>query len=91
MRRMWNGVKKSVYKVTAYGFTNKNKKSSGIAAEWFTEDVNEAFEYYEMFYKAYSNCSLPYNYTITIHQNGKLIKSTTTHNTIWRKTYEKYI
>lgn len=91
MRRMWNGIKKSVYKVTAYGFTNRNKKFSGIAAEYFTEDVNEAYNMFKHYYNSYSQSVIPQNYTITIHKNGRLIKSTTTNNTIWRKTYEKYI
>ena len=67
MRRMWNGIKKNVYKVTAY--------SSGIAAEWKTEDIKEAFEFYKLYCEVYSNYKFR-NYTITIHKNGKLMKST---------------
>ena len=72
MRRVWKGIEKNeknVYKVTAY--------SSGIAAEWITEDVSEAFKVYDKYCRDYFKYSAHCNYTITLHENGKLMKSTT--------------
>lgn len=72
MRRVWKGIEnteKNIYKVTAY--------ASGIAAEWITEDVKEAFNVYDKYCRDYHNYRGTCNYIITLHENGKLMKSTT--------------
>ena len=79
MRRMWNGNgnEKNVYKVTAYGVSITDKSSSEIAAEWITEDANEAIKFYDQYCRDYFNFNSHYNYTITMYKNDKMVKTIT--------------